>query len=285
MTSDGNHARVGIRTYPIWRVRLARELPRYVLVAAAAFGLLASARFAVAPPRPIEVAPSSSAAAIDPAAQAYAALFARRYLTWNAREPARDARELEPFVGTQLDAAAGFVPPPEGSQEVEWVEVVQSRETEAGSHVYTVAAQTSAGLLYLTVGVTRTSAGALALTGYPALVGAPAAGPPVAPPRLRAVEDAALQTVVRRGLGNYLAGATTDLAADLAPGAAVSSPPIPLQLISIGSESWAPGGGSVLVTVHASDGRGARYVLTYELDVTLSHGRWELSAIQTEPDD
>ena len=285
MTSDGNHARVAIRTYPLWRIRLTRELPRYVLVAVAAFGLLASARFAIAPPRPIEVAAASPTAAVDPAAQAYAALFARRYLAWDAREPTRDVRELETFVGARLDPAAGFVPPTAGAQEVDWVEVVQSRETVAGSHVYTIAAQTSAGLLYLTVGVTRTATGALALSGYPAFVGAPASSPPVATARLGAVEDPALQTVVRRGLSNYLTGAATDLAADLAPGAAVSSPPISLQLVSIRNESWAPGGGSVVATVQASDDRGARYVLTYELDVVLSHGRWELSAIQTEPDD
>ncbi len=285
MRAGSDHGRVTIRTHPLWRLRLARELPRYALLAAATAGLVASARFAIAPPRPVEVAAAPSAAAADPAAQAYAALFARRYLTWDAREPVRDERELEPFVGSQLDPAAGFVPPQEGAQRVDWIEVVQSREPVAGSHVYTVAAQTSAGLLYLTVGVTRTAAGALALTGYPALVGAPASSPAVAPARLRAVEDPALRTVVRRGLTNYLAGAATDLAADLAPGAAVSSPPVPLQLVSLGSESWAPGGGSVLATVQASDPRGARYVLTYELDVTLAHGRWELSAIQTEADD
>jgi hypothetical protein len=196
-----------------------------------------------------------------------------------------EERQLEPFTGSQLGPAAGFVPPAEGAQRVEWVEVVQAREPEAGRHVYTVAAQTSAALLYLTVGVTRTSTGSLALTGYPALVGAPASGPAVAAPRLRAVEDTALQTVVHRGLSNYLAGAATDLAADLAPGASVSSPPIPLRLASIGQEAWAPGGGSVLATVQAYDSRGARYVLTYELDVMRAQGRWELAAIQTEPDD
>ena len=194
-------------------------------------------------------------------------------------------RELEPFVGARLDPAAGFVPPTEGAQEVDWVEVVQSRETVAGSHVYTIAAQTSAGLLYLTVGVTRTAAGALALSGYPAFVGAPASSPPVAPAHLRAVEDPALQTVVRRGLSNYLTGAATDLAADLAPGAAVSPPPISLQLVYDRTRELGAGRRLGPRDRPGLDDRGARYVLTYELDVDLSHGRWELSAIQTEPDD
>jgi hypothetical protein len=39
----------------------------------------------------------------------------------------------------------------------------------------------------------------------------------------------------------------------------------------------------VQAVVQAHDGRGARYVLSYELDVALSQGRWEVSAIQTDP--
>ena len=276
-----------VRAQAAWRLRLARELPRYLLLALAVAGLAASARFAIAPPRPGSSAPPRlSPPPPDLAAQAYAALIARRYLTWNAREPLGDERQLEPFVGSQLDPAAGFVPPPEGEQRVEWVEVVGAREPLLGEHVYTLAAQTRpAGLLYLTVGVTRTKGGALALSGYPALVGPPASASALATADPPAVEDQELVTVVRRALANYLAGSTGELAADLAAGTTVAPPAIPLQLESVAREGWAPGGGSVLATVQASDGRGARYVLTYELDVTRAQGRWEISAIQTEPDE
>ncbi len=281
---------VAIRSHPLWRLRLTRELPRYLLIGAALFGLLASARFAIAPPRPVSVAPSQPAVApSDPAAQAYAVLFARRYLTWSAGQPLRGERELEPFVGSRLDPAAGFVAPTEGGQRVEWAEVVQVREPETGIHIYTIAAQVETqpqaqGLLYLTVGVKRTSTGALALTGYPALVGAPASGPAIAARSLRPLEDHDLETVVRRALTNYLAGTTSELAADLTVGAAVSSLGTPLQLIGIVRDGWAPGDGSVEATIEASDSRGARYTLSYELDVTRAQGRWEVSAIQTEPD-
>ena len=285
-------ASVAIRSHRLWRLRLTRELPRYLLIGAALFGLLASARFAIAPPRPVSVAPSQPAVApSDPAAQAYAVLFARRYLTWSARQPLRGERELEPFVGSRLDPAAGFVAPAEGSQHIEWAEVVQAREPGTGIHVFTIAAQAKTqlqtqpqGLLYITVGVKRTSTGALALTGYPALVGAPASAPAIAARSLRPLEDHDLETVVRRALTNYLAGSTSELAADLTVGAAVSSPGAPLQLIGIVRDGWAPGGGSVEATIQASDSRGARYTLTYELDVTRAQGRWEVSAIQTEPD-
>jgi hypothetical protein len=47
---------------------------------------------------------------------------------------------------------------------------------------------------------------------------------------------------------------------------------------------WAPGTGAVLATVQAQDARGVRYTLAYELDVVRSQGRWEISAVQTDPD-
>jgi hypothetical protein len=40
----------------------------------------------------------------------------------------------------------------------------------------------------------------------------------------------------------------------------------------------------VLAVVHAYDQRGARYTLAYELDVSAVAGRWEISAIQIDPD-
>jgi hypothetical protein len=40
----------------------------------------------------------------------------------------------------------------------------------------------------------------------------------------------------------------------------------------------------VIATVQAQDGRGVRYTLAYELDVRTSQGRWEISAVQTDPD-
>lgn len=286
MNSQQQHARVEIRTHPIWRLRLGRELPRYAVIALAVFGVIASARFAIAPPHPAPAhTQAATAPAVDHAAEGYAALFARRYLTWSASEPLRDQQQLEPFVGSQLEPDAGFIPPPTGAQSVEWVEVVQSREAAPGQLVYTLAAQTHpAGLVYLTVGVTRGEGGALALTGYPALVGPPLSRPATTAAPLRALEDPGLEVVVRRGLTNYLAGAGTDLAADLTAGAAVSAPTVPLELTAVTREGWAPGAGSVIATVQAADERGARYTLTYELDVTKTQGRWEISAIQTDPD-
>jgi conjugative transposon protein TcpC len=259
----------------------------YLLCATSIAGLAASARFAIAPPLPnVPSASLRAPAGPDMAAEAYAVLFARRYLTWSAAEPQAGVRALEPFLGTSMEADAGLELPQSGEQRVEWAEVVQARESSVGEHVYTVAAQTdTAGLLYLTVTVARVTGGGLALAGYPAFVGAPAAGPPQPPARMREVGDPSLVTVVQRALRNYLAASSSELAADLSEDAHVSLPAMTLSLDSVQRLGWAPGGGAVLAIVQAQDARGVHYTLAYEMDVLRAQGRWEVSAVQTDPDE
>jgi hypothetical protein len=270
----------------MWRIRLGRDLPRYLLWTVSLAGLAASARFAIAPPRPIREASTLPSMPVpDRAAEGYAVLFARRYLSWNAAEPQSSLRALEPFTGGSVEAAGGLALPPSGEQQVEWAEVVQAREVMPGEHVYTVAAQTdSAGLLYLTVSVSRTPSGALALAGYPAFVGAPASGAAHPSGGLREVTDPGLSTVVERALRNYLASALGELAADLSPDARVSLPAMALTLEAVQRLSWSAGGRSVVAQVQAQDGRGVQYTLAYELTVVREQGRWEISAVQTNPD-
>ena len=277
---------VTLEHHPLWRIRVRRELPRYLLCATALAGLAASARFAIAPPvHALAAAAVRESPAVDPAAEAYAALFARRYLTWSAAEPQLSAQSLEPFLGPGMEQDAGLQLPVGGEQRVEWAEVVQAREPVRGEQVYTVAAQTdSAGLLYLTVPVVRTAVGSLALAGYPAFVGAPAAGPARVAGQLREVGDPTLTTVVQRVLRNYLSGSSSELEADLTSDARVSLPAFALTLASMQRLDWAPGGNAVLATVQAQDRRGVRYTLAYELDVTREQGRWEVSAVQVNPD-
>ncbi|MHB8533129.1 MAG: hypothetical protein ACYDC2_10455, partial [Solirubrobacteraceae bacterium] len=101
-------AEVVIRTHGIRRLRLRRALPRYVLAALAALGLAASARMLVDPPAPAPGATVAPAVGPDRAAEAYAALFARRYLSWSASDPSASARVLEGFAGAGLEPAAGL---------------------------------------------------------------------------------------------------------------------------------------------------------------------------------
>jgi hypothetical protein len=277
---------VTISTRPLWLIRLTRELPRYLLCALAMAGLAASARFAIAPPRPAALAaPASRVAEPDRAAEGFAALFARRYLTWNAADPLASERALQGFDGPGMEPGAGLQLPGSGEQRVEWVEVVQQREPAAGAHVYTLAAQTdTGGLMYLTVSIARAADGQLALTGYPSVVGAPASGPAREPTRLREVGNPALATVVQRALRNYLGASAGELAADLASGARVSLPGVPLTLLSTQRLDWSADGRSVIAVVQARDARGVQYTLGYELDVVQVAGRWEISAVEVNPD-
>jgi hypothetical protein len=268
----------------MWRLRLARELPRYLFYALALSGVAASIRTTLlplrAPARP-SVVPQARQ---DRAAEGFAALFARRYLTWEAAEPQASAQSLQPFVGGGMEADAGLQLPAGGRQDVQWCEVVQERIVGPGVRAYTVAVQTdAAGLLYLSVSVARTRAGSLALAGYPAFVGAPASGGARLDRGLGEVSDPALATVVERTLRNYLAGATSELAADLSGGARVSVPAIGLSLTSVRQLDWSGSEGSVAAVVQAQDARGVQYTLAYELDVVRAQGRWEVSAVQMDP--
>jgi hypothetical protein len=268
----------------MWRLRVQREAQRYLICAVSLAGLAASARFAIWPPQPATAPVRVLAPAPDRAAEGYAVLFTRRYLSWNASEPQGSTRGLGGFAGAGMEANAGLALPSSGEQRVEWAEVVQKREPAGGRHVYTVAAQTdSAGLVYLTVPVARTRDGRLALAGYPAFVGAPAGAPAQTSERLREVSDPALATVVRRALRNYLAGSAGELAADLSARARVSLPDLALSLQATSRLSWSPDGRSVVALVQAQDARGAQYTLEYEVDVQLSQGRWEVSAVQMDP--
>jgi len=286
MRTTSANAQVTIGTRPLWQIRTAREWPRYLLSALAVAGLAASARFAIDPPRP--AAPRIAAGGVAPpdlAAEGFASLFTRSYLTWNAAEPQAHETDLASFVGAGIDPDAGLQVPSSGEQRVAWTEVVQEREPGPGEHVYTVAAQTDdAGLQYLTVSVVRTAGGSLALGGYPAFVGPPASGPAQTQAHLREVDEPALATVVGRALRNYLSASGSELAADLTDNARVSLPVAPLSLESVQSLDWAPGTGAVIAVVQAKDAHGAQYTLAYELDVARVQGRWEVSAIQMNPD-
>src|ERR1039458_3075862 len=280
------HAHVTVATRPLWQIRLTREWPRYLLSALAVAGLAASARFAIDPPRPATVrAVPRGPAPPDLAAESFASLFARSYLTWNAADPQAREHYLASFVGPGMDPDAGLQPPSSGEQQVQWTEVVQEREPVVGEHVYTVAVQTDdAGLQYLTVSVVRSAGGGLALDGYPACEGGPATGPAQAQGHLREVDEPALATVVGRALRNYLSASGSELAADLTSSAQVSLPAAALSLESVQRLDWAPGEGAVLAVLQAQDARGTQYTLAYELDVSRVQGRWEISAIQTDPD-
>jgi hypothetical protein len=85
-------------------------------------------------------------------------------------------------------------------------------------------------------------------------------------------------------LQNYLAGSPSELAAALTVGATVSLPTRPLALLAVQRLDWSTGGRSVVAAVQARDPSGVQFTLTYELDVVQVAGRWEVSAVQVNPD-
>ena len=276
-------AHVSVVTRPLWRLRAGPVLTRALIRGAAVVGLLASARFALDPPRSV-VRRSVATTPVDLPAQGYVTLFTRRYLPWDAAAPDAHQRGLAGFAGNGMDPDAGMRLPTAGRQSVRWAQVVQERPEAADEWVYTVAAETDAGELeYLSVPVRHPPQGAVSLAGYPALVGPPsaAAGGDVTA-SLPDVEDPSLAAVVRRALANYLSGSASELAADLGAGARVSLPTTPLTLDGVQSLKWSPGG-SVIAVSDASDADGVQYTLAYEMDVVRAGARWEVTAIQMDP--
>jgi hypothetical protein len=277
-------ARVRLDTRPFWRLRLSASLPRWVLYATAAVGIIATTRFAIAPPRPPSARVAVDAGP-DLGGEGFATLFARRYMTWSAASPSAHAEGLAAFVNATTDPDLGLSPPARGSQRVLWAEVVGARAIGPGEHLYTVALDTGApGLSYLSVDVVRTADGGLRLGRYPALV-----GPPLVTPAttldgggVGAVTDVSLIAVLERGLRNYAAGSRPNLAADLTPEAVVSTPPQPLTIDQF-EQLRVERDGAVLATVVAHDAQGTSFTLTYELTVVRRSGRWLIAGIQTDP--
>jgi conjugative transposon protein TcpC len=277
-------AAVDITARPVWLITLGTRCLRLLLLLAAVVGIAVTARNAIAPARPI-VSYGPRPEVPDTGEEAYASLFARRYLTWNANDTAGYQQGLAPFGGSSLAAGAGVTLPSSGAQQVQWTQPVQWRDDGAGGHLYTLAVQTdTTGLLYLTVPVRRDGAGRVVLDGYPGFVGAPASGGFVDwQAGLRDVADASLQQVASRALRNYLAGADANLSADLTSDARVSLPALALSLGRITRLSWSRDGRSVGAELTATDTRGTSYSLSYELDVRRAGARWEISAIQMDP--
>lgn len=278
-------ANVSLRATPLRRIRILQDLPRWLLRATAAAGLIASARIAMVPPRPQTfVRHGGGVSPADPEAEGFASLFARAYLSWRQGDPEARRRALEQFGGAGLELEAGTQPPPQGSQQVLFEQVVQEREPQPDLRIYSIAVETEPqGLLYLTVPVLHRPGGAISLAGYPAFVGPPIAAPAQPPPAGGEVQEAALRTVVERALRNYLAPAPSDLAADLASGARVSPPAQGLTLESLQSLTWATAADNAVIAQVAVTGPGgARYTLAYELQVRDVAGRWEVAAIEME---
>jgi len=276
-------ARVTIESRRLWSLRASLAAMRWLLYAAALAGIAATVRNAIAPvtAAPAPSRPAGGLAVDDAAAQWFALRFARAYLGWSADLGAHEAA-LAPFLAAATSPDAGLEPAPRSAEAVSWEAIADARPGAGGAIEYTVAVGTAAGAVrYLALAVGAGGGGGPMLLRYPALVGAPAASAAASldAAALPALAEPALAAVLERALRNYLAASAQNLAADLAPGAAVTPVAPGLSLRTVVRLAVA-GPRDVLATVVAADAAGTTYTLAYEIAVTQLGGRWEITQIE-----
>jgi hypothetical protein len=215
---------------------------------------------------------------VDIAVLGFAEAFARTYLTASSSHGEQRDHELAAFMLPDDGLPADSVPP----QRVRWTSIAGWQPQGDGARV-TVLADTGHRRWYLAVTVARDAGGRLHVAGPPAVVGPPATvtRSPSAPEM--EVEDPGLRTVAARVVRHYLAGETTDLAADLAAGAAISTPPTALLVVDVFATTWARRPSRVAVVVVARDVSGMQLTLRYELAVVRSGGRWLVRSVHVNP--
>ncbi|MGH2834124.1 MAG: conjugal transfer protein [Solirubrobacteraceae bacterium] len=264
------------------RMRWRARAPRYCALGAITVLTLAGARTTIFGTPPPKIERYYQTPAIDIGLEAFAADYARAYLSWNPLDMEAHQQVLERF-NPRLASESSFQPSRQ-RETVTNTEVVQDEPSALGGRIVTVEVTVTPGdrTEYLAVPVARDNAGAMTVSNFPSFVGPPSTQNSPPTPAAATVEDQELVTVVERALTNYLAGDANDLGADLAPSAQVTYPPNPLQVIgSPGSLTWAAPG-TVLITVQAQDQQGATYTLTYEVGVQRTQ-RWYVNSIAVFP--
>lgn len=269
------------RPVSLAQVRLAGRIPRIALVAAAVATTL-GATVRTFSPRPAQaVKPIVSRATDTTAAEGLAERFARAYMTVSPQDDEARQRTLGQLgladAGGVADHAGGR------TQHVTASLVAAVDRSGAGRTTVTVAVDDGSRWLYLAVPVARTRSGALFVSGPPAIVGPPStAAAQLAAPEDE-VQDRVLQQVAGRVVRHYLAGDAIDLAADLAPHAAVSLPRTTFRVASVDQVTWAVPQQVVAVAVSARGHQGLRLTLRYELAVTRRAGRWLVRTVVVNP--
>jgi hypothetical protein len=266
------------------RSRLLARWPRHLASLALLVLVALGLRTLLVPPTSPATKPRASAS-VDAPSEDLALHFARAYLTYDAAHPRAREEALAPYLPKGDGVGAGFSSSA-GSRKVLWEDVASDQRSLQGGRVITVAAQVSgaAAPLYLAIAVRHEPGRPLSLIGYPALIGAPAISTSTDEPPRETVSDPEVSEVVRRVLGNYLAGSAPELRADLTDDAQVTLPTIALRVREVSDLEWisGPGSGAVLATVAAEGHEGDTYTLTYELGIAW-HERPYVDFIEVVP--
>jgi hypothetical protein len=235
----------------------------------------------VQPPRPAPTWP-------DDDARAFAADFARAYLSYSPKHADASARTVQAFASAEL---ASSIAPVYGErtlrQTVGSVMVARTARLDAHRALVTVAAsvESAPGTRYLTVPVARDDAGGLVVSDLPSFAAAPARASlePSATEPLAVSERAAITPVVSRFLRAYLAGDASGLEYLVPAGVRIDAPTHRQQLLDVGELVLAgPASGRerlVLAAVRARDAAsGGVFSLRYRLRL-VRRDRWYVAAV------
>lgn len=262
-----------------WRGSYNRHLLTVAIVIAASFAMWRQ----LDPPERLIIR-SAPVVVPDPGAQDLARQYAQAFLSFDASDPQRRADHLQALTMSG-DVAAEVFRPGTGSRTITDTSIVQATRHTGGGIRYVVAASSHGGpRIYLAVTVGRDTDGRLAVVGAPAIVGGPILAKAAQGGVGRQVGDPAVLAVTERALGNYLAGSTDNLAADVATDAVISVPDIPVRLVRVLAQQTEPGARSaVVVTALVQGPDGEQLQLAYELLLAQEGGRWVVGAINDDP--
>lgn len=253
-----------------WRARSPRVA---FMVACAVLSLLGMRSLTAARPAASVAAPAPALAVPD----GFAEGFARAFLTTRDSERQREAA-LKVYGYMADDGEGGPV-----TRRPLWTAAVADHAGVRGFRVVTVLADDGHNRWYLAVSVATDRSGQRYVPVAPALVGPPAVpSRPVAPAEME-VDDPSLREVVTRVVRHYLARDAFDLAADLAPRAAVTLPPTTTHLVEVGLVTWVSRPSRVAVAVTVAGLGDAQLALRYELEVVRVGGRWLVHSVQVNP--
>lgn len=266
--------------------RLGRMVLWLLVVVLLLRGLASS--FATDPaPEVVTAAPKPVAAWPDDQARAFAADFARAYLTYTPGEP----QSLDRYVTPDL---ASSVAPEFGDnaerQTVGMVSVARTTKLDDSHALVTVAAAVNGDTRYLAVPVARDSHGGLVVSDLPSLVAPPAHAviqasslEPVASNERSGIED-----VLNRFLTAYVAGDSSQLEYLVPAGVRIGALEQKYELLGVTSLALAaPAKGNrreVWASVQVRDAESrAIYGLRYRLQL-VHEDRWYVAAVnETTP--
>jgi hypothetical protein len=284
---DRGSARVPVlRTPADVLKRLGRAVLWLVVVVLLLRGLASS--FSTDPAPTVAPSPAKAVAVWpDDEARAFAADFARAYLSYSPGEP----QSLERFVTPEL---ASSIAPDFGDgeerQAVGLVSVARTVKLDESTALVTVAAVVNGDTRFLAVPVARDSRGGLVVSDLPSLV-APPARAVVDTPTLEPIassERAAIEDVLSRFLRSYLAGDSSALEYLVPAGVRIRALAQKYELLGVTSLALAaPAKGNrreVWATVRARDVESrATYGLRYRLQL-VREDRWYVAAVnETTP--